>query len=103
MNDLLLEICFGLLAISILLVLYRLVRGPHTQDRILAFEAIAICVVGMVALLSLKWRSAFFIEIILITAALGFFGTMAFVFYLSRDTVGDGGAPEEDPGPEGDD
>lgn len=84
MNNTLLTISFGMLTVSIMLTLYRLVRGPSTSDRILAFETLAICGGAMIVLLSIRWGTVMFVELILVTAALGFVGTMAFVFYLSR-------------------
>ncbi len=89
MSGLLLDVCFGMLVVSIVLALFRLLRGPGIPDRIMAFECLAICAVAMVVLLSLYWESAVFVELILVQAALGFFGTMAFVFYLSRENLDD--------------
>lgn len=76
-----------LLGIAILFGFTRMVKGPTIVDRILAFDSIVICVVGLVCLLSLKWQSAFFLELILIVAALGFFTTVALVFYLQKTGV----------------
>jgi multisubunit Na+/H+ antiporter MnhF subunit len=75
---------FVILAVAVLAGLLRLRRGPSVLDRILAFDLISTCVVGMVVLLSVAWRTAVFIEAILIVSLLGFFTTVAFVFYLSR-------------------
>jgi multisubunit Na+/H+ antiporter MnhF subunit len=84
MIDFVLNISFGALTLAILLGLFRLAKGPSVIDRILAFDLIATCAVGMVVLLSLKWQTTVYLELILIFSLLGFFGAVAFVFYLHR-------------------
>jgi multicomponent Na+:H+ antiporter subunit F len=84
MIDLLLQIAFYALVASVILGFFRLARGPTVVDRILAFDAIVICAVGMTALLSVIWETPVFLELILIISSLGFFGTVAFVYYLQR-------------------
>jgi multisubunit Na+/H+ antiporter MnhF subunit len=82
--DTVLYIGFGMLTVSILLGLGRLALGPTVIDRILTFDLITTSVVGMIVLLSIRWRTALYLEMILIFSLLGFFGTVAFVVYLSR-------------------
>jgi multisubunit Na+/H+ antiporter MnhF subunit len=59
-------------------------RGPTVLDRILAFDLITTCAVGIIALLSMKWQTSDYLELILIYSLLGFSGATAFVFYLQR-------------------
>lgn len=75
---------FSLLTLAILLGLIRLWRGPTVIDRILAFDLVTTSAVGMIVLLSIQWRTVLFLELILIFSLLGFFSTVAFVFYLHR-------------------
>jgi multisubunit Na+/H+ antiporter MnhF subunit len=84
MIDFLLKGGILLLAISIVLALIRMARGPTVLDRILAFDLITTCAVGIIALLSMKWQTTDYIELILIYSLLGFSGATAFVFYLQR-------------------
>lgn len=79
-----LHAAFGILMVAILLGLVRLGRGPTVIDRIMAFDLVTTSAVGMIVLLSIQWKSAMYLELILIFSLLGFFGTVAFVFYLSR-------------------
>lgn len=80
----LIYISYTLVSIAILLGIYRMILGPTAVDRIIAFDTIAICAVAFTVLLSMQWRTGFFLELILIFSALGFFTTVAFVFYLQR-------------------
>lgn len=84
MINLLLSIAFYVLCLSMVLGIWRLARGPSIVDRILAFDAVVICAVGMVALLSRFWESALFLDLVLIVSSLGFFGTVALVLFLQR-------------------
>jgi multisubunit Na+/H+ antiporter MnhF subunit len=84
MMDLALPLAFGVLTISILLGLIRLARGPSIIDRVLAFDLIATCAVGMIVLLSIQWHTSLYLELLLIFSLLGFLTTVAFVFYLHK-------------------
>jgi multisubunit Na+/H+ antiporter MnhF subunit len=97
-------LAFSMLMGAIGLGMWRMARGPTVIDRILSFDLITTSVVGMIVLLSIRWRTSVYLEVILIFSLLGFFGTVAFVFYLSRtrslheapmeDGSGDGVRPD---------
>lgn len=77
-------VCGGILVLAVLAALYRMVKGPSILDRILSFDLVATGGVAFMAILSIRWETAYFLELILIFTMLGFFGTVAFVFYLER-------------------
>lgn len=95
MTELLFQIALSVLGLSLLLGFYRLARGPTVVDRILAFDAVVLCAVGLIAVLSRWWESKFYIELILIISSLGFFGTVAFVLFL-QSSLPYGGEESED-------
>lgn len=78
------QVCFGGLIATVFLCLIRLARGPTLMDRLLAFDMIAISAMGMLVLLSIQWRSPFYLELILVFSLLGFLNTVAFASYLHR-------------------
>jgi multicomponent Na+:H+ antiporter subunit F len=84
--------------VSLLLGFYRLARGPTVVDRILAFDAVVLCAVGLIAVLSRWWESDMYIELILIISSLGFFGTVSYVLFLQSSLPygGEDPASEED-------
>lgn len=84
LTQLLIEIAFYTLIVATLLGFYRLVRGPTVIDRIMAFDSVVLCSVGLIVLLSRTWETPLFLELILIVSCLGFFGTVALVSYLKR-------------------
>jgi multisubunit Na+/H+ antiporter MnhF subunit len=93
MMPLILFLAYALLTVAILLGLIRLARGPNVIDRILAFDLVTTSAVGMIVLLSLQWKTSIYLELILIFSLLGFFGTVAFVFYLHRSNTLDESVP----------
>jgi multisubunit Na+/H+ antiporter MnhF subunit len=76
--------CIVVSMVATLLCLVRMALGPTTLDRILAFDGIVISTVAMIALFSIYWRTAEFLELIVVIASLGFLTTVAFYFFLSR-------------------
>jgi len=84
MNSALTSVCFLGLGVAVLLALVRVIRGPTILDRILAFDLIATGVVGMIGLLSVEWKTALFLELVLLYSLLGFVGTVSFTLYLHR-------------------
>ena len=101
MSELLIKPGILLLTIGIVLALVRMARGPSVLDRVLAFDLIATCAVGIIALLSMKWQTSDYIELILIYTLLGFSGATAFVFYLQRTGDDDPDPPGPDQAPGG--
>ncbi len=84
MTALLINLAVAILLAALLLGFYRLARGPTAADRILAFDAVVLCAVALTALLSRQWQTDVYVELILIVSSLGFFSTVAFVFFLQR-------------------
>ena len=83
MIGIVLELTAALLALAIFCGLYRLARGPSVLDRVLAFDLITTCSVGLLIALSIHWETTLYLELILIVSLLGFLTTVAFVFYLN--------------------
>ena len=77
------SICFVMIGIAAILAIYRLLVGPTILDRIIGFDMAAICIVGMIILLSILWKSPVYIEIMIIFSLLGFVGTVTFVSYFT--------------------
>lgn len=80
----LLTICYTLVGVALLFALLRMIKGPRIFDRLIALDAIAVCFVAFMALLSIQWESVFFIDVILVFSLLNFIGTVVFVSYLNK-------------------
>jgi len=82
MTEVVILFCLALVTAAATLCLWRLVRGPTVPDRTIAFDMLAICILAMMAMLSVLWNTHLFIEILMIYSLIGFVGTVAFVAYL---------------------
>ena len=82
MSDFLIfAILFAALAI---LNLYRLIRGPHAADRMVAGDAADMLITCALVLFSLYSGRAVYLDIALISAMLGIIDTMLVGRYLDR-------------------
>jgi multicomponent K+:H+ antiporter subunit F len=76
------QIGVGVLVIGVLLCLYRMIKGPHLADRVLAGDTVAMLVAGLVVMLAIKYDTALFYDAALVVAILGFVSTVAFAQYI---------------------
>ncbi len=76
---------FVLVGMSLLMGIMRLVIGPSVVDRIVALDAVVLCAVGFLALLSFVWRTTVYLDLLLVISLLGFLTTVAFVNYLKEN------------------
>lgn len=76
----------GIVALSVAFVmcLWRLLRGPTLADRGLAGDTIAMQVVGLSILLTIRIRTLMFFDAVLIISILGFASTLAFAQFIAR-------------------
>lgn len=79
--------CLLALAISIALCLVRLVRGPSVPDRAMALDTIAVNLVGVIALLCIRYDTVAYFDAVLVIAVLGFLGTVAIAKFMLRGDI----------------
>jgi multicomponent Na+:H+ antiporter subunit F len=65
--------------------LYRLIKGPHFPDRVVAIDLMASVGIGIVAVYALATEDVAVFDIALVIALLSFLGTVAFAYYLERN------------------
>lgn len=78
---------FVLLVLSILLTIFRLIKGPSTPDRVQALDALGINIISGIAIFSVILRNTGFFDAILLIGILSFVGTIAFARFLERGVV----------------
>ena len=78
---------FAALGIAIILCMWRLVRGPHTADRILALDTLYVNALALLIVLGIRMESAALFEAALLIALMGFVATVALARYLERRDV----------------
>ena len=83
------EVLITLLCISLLVRFVRLFRGPNPPNRAVAFDLIAIHAVGIIVLFGVRSEALVLLDAAIITAVLGFLGTMMLAHYLERSDGSD--------------
>lgn len=79
------NISYVVMVISLLCGLVRLFKGPDTLNRILAFDFICICIIGIITTYSIASETLYYLEIILLFCLLGFASTVGFMDTLNRE------------------
>ena len=78
------EICFAMLCLAMLLAFVRLLRGPTVADRVVALDLLAIISVGMIIVHSVATSLPVFLDAAIVLALVGFAATIAFAKYLEQ-------------------
>ncbi|MBR9989283.1 MAG: K+/H+ antiporter subunit F [Gemmatimonadetes bacterium] len=81
------RIALVMMAIALLLNLWRLLRGPATADRIFALDTMYVNTLALLVLLGVWRGSPLYFEAGLVIAMLGFVGTVALCKFLLRGRI----------------
>ncbi|MFC0473991.1 Na(+)/H(+) antiporter subunit F1 [Robertmurraya beringensis] len=87
MTNVILLLSLFFLTFSIITIIYRLVKGPSTPDRVQALDTLGINLISGVAIFSVLLRNTGFFEVILLIGILSFIGTIAFARFIERGVV----------------
>ncbi len=77
----------GMLALAMVLNLWRVLRGPALPDRILALDTLYINALALLVLLGIRFGTTLYFEVALVIALLGFVGTIALARYVLRRDI----------------
>lgn len=75
------------LTLSILVAIYRVIKGPSTADRVQALDYIGINLIASIAIFSILLHTHAYFDLILLVGILSFVGTIAFSRYIERGVV----------------
>ena len=87
MSAAILLVVLGMLTLSILGSLYRIIRGPSAADRIVALDLIGIHLIAATAVVSVYLKTFNFLNVILLVGILSFIGTISFSKFIERGVV----------------
>lgn len=73
--------------ITVVICLYRVIKGPSLPDRVVALDMIGVNMLSMIAIISLSQCTTAYLEVILILGILSFIGTIAFSKYIERGVI----------------
>jgi len=74
----------AMLLVSMVLVLWRLARGPTAADRVIALDLLSMLVVAFLVTVSLHARETSYLDVAIAYACIAFLGTVALARYISR-------------------
>ena len=80
----------GILSLSFLITIYRIVRGPTLPDRILGLDMLVAIAIGFIAVIGIKTGYTLYVDVAIALGLVGFLATVAFArFVLSRGKTED--------------
>ncbi len=83
------ETLMAVVSVSMFICFVRLYMGPTTPDRTVAFDLISVHAVGLLVLASMRFEDQVLLDAALITAILGFLGTVMFAHFIEQSPSGD--------------
>ncbi|EGM76900.1 MAG: K+/H+ antiporter subunit F [Gammaproteobacteria bacterium] len=87
MLDLILQGCFCVVGLALLMNLYAAIRGPSVIDRLLALDTMYINSIALLLLYGIYLRTSLNFEVALLIAMLGFVSTVAVCKFLLRGDI----------------
>ena len=81
------DLALAMLALAMLLCLFRLLRGPSMADRILALDTLYINSLAGLMVAGVRLEDPTFFDAAIVIGMLGFVGTVAFAKYLLRGDI----------------
>lgn len=78
------DLTLGMLALTGLLCLVRLVRGSSVPDRAVALDTLIVTIVSSVAVSSARTGDGTYLDLIIVAALLGFVGTALVARFIER-------------------
>lgn len=82
-----LKISLLCVSISMLGLIYRVIKGPSVPDRVVALDAIGINLIAVIALVSMLLDTSAYLEAILLLGILSFIGTIAFSKFIEKGEI----------------
>ena len=77
------------LAISVLIIFVRFLKGPTLSDRVVSLDLLITTGVGIIAVYSIVTNQPAFLDIAMILALIAFLSTVAFSYYLEKKEKND--------------
>ena len=84
------NLALGILCLSFLVTIYRIVKGPTLPDRILGLDMLVFIAIGFIAVIGINTGYALYLDVAIALGLVGFLATVAFArFVLSRGKTED--------------
>lgn len=80
-------VCLVGIALSLILLIYRVLVGPSNPDRATALDVIGVCLMATAALTSILIVTTQLNDVILLIGILSFIGTLALAKYIEMGVI----------------
>ncbi|MCF6408571.1 MULTISPECIES: Na(+)/H(+) antiporter subunit F1 [Pseudalkalibacillus] len=80
-------LCMVINSISILMLLYRAIKGPSNPDRAVAIDTIGINLISMTGLVAIQLSTIRLNDVILLIGILTFIATIAIAKFLEKGVI----------------
>lgn len=80
-------VCLIGIAISLILLIYRVIVGPSNPDRAMGLDVIGICLIAVACLTSILIVTTKLTDVILLIGILSFIGTLALAKYIEMGVL----------------
>lgn len=77
-------VSLGILALSFLLITYRIIKGPSLADRIVGLDMLVALGIGFIAVIGVQTQYFLYIDIAIALGLVGFLATVAFARFVLR-------------------
>ena len=78
-----------ILTLAAFFCLYRALKGPSISDRAIAVDIMSVLFTSITALLALRYKLAYLMDLALALAVISFVGTLALAKYLEGRSLDD--------------
>ncbi len=78
------QAAMAILLAGMVLVLWRLVKGPTAADRVIAMDLMSVLVVAFLVALSIHTGQASYLDVAIAFACIAFLGTIALARFIER-------------------
>ena len=84
MASTLLEIAAGITLLSMVISMYRFIKGPHKVDRVISFDVMSISSIALIVFISGLLNKMIYLDVALVYGILGFLGVIIVAKYLEK-------------------
>ncbi|MCG1010089.1 Na(+)/H(+) antiporter subunit F1 [Salinicoccus sp. ID82-1] len=85
--DVIIIVSIIILALSMIGMVYRMVKGPTLHDKVVALDAFGVLLMAMIALIAMRLDTTYLLVVILLIGILAFISTIAFAKFLERGVI----------------
>ncbi len=75
------------LIIAFFITMLRFIYGPTFMDRVVTFDLMTANLIGVIGIYAMISKDSMLLDVALVLALIGFFGIMAFAYYIRKRTV----------------